>query len=106
MQSPYNKEELFNKLSSLTEIRSWQSDMFALETPQVTEMLAKYVNHGDIGKAYDKKGRVWFVLYDSYMPWYKKVKELMKEGKNPVLALSIQSRCEAMKNGSFHAVIE
>ena len=85
-------EELYNYCLEHSEVRHWQGDMFVKRNDVVAKVFEPCVQHGDVGIYKD-----WYVVYNSYYPWYENIKENVHLGR---------FRYEAMHDGTYYKEIE
>lgn len=100
-------------LFKMTTLRSWCSDLFILRNPEVDKYIAekaeegiKSLQIGEIGKYTDKKGKNWYIAYNFCAGWYRKVEEIIKEKKNPIIELGSYYREEAFNDGSYYKIMD
>lgn len=91
-------EQVYDYCVAHSEVRHWQSDMFVKRNPDVDIIFDAAWHHGDVGEFYG-----WFVVYNSYMPWY----DMMKRNKGWCDDGSLpRFRGDAIMDGSFYDPIK
>ncbi len=106
MKKKINREDVYDEiLRTGSEIRSWQQDLFVKANFR-TSLIYEAFRAGTFGKYRNSKGELWYIFYNSYAPWYDKIRAFLNAGKNPILEMHSRFREEAFRDGSYYQPME